>query len=116
MFSIAYLWHILELGNCLGIRDEGKSSAAFDNAANVRDACLLGQIAQDEQESMVVMTTMSLRGERDRRIAARLSIPYSLVNIPIEIVVRGVGDQRAKANGQGEEDLSDSCIPHERIQ
>lgn len=49
MFSIAYLWHILELGNCLGIRDEGKTSAALDHAANVRDACLLGQIAQDAE-------------------------------------------------------------------
>lgn len=44
-----YLRHILELGNGLGIRNEGESGAALHHAADVRDARLAGQIAQNAE-------------------------------------------------------------------
>lgn len=44
-----YLWHILELGNGLRVRDECQPGAALDHAANVLDARLPGQITQDAE-------------------------------------------------------------------
>lgn len=47
MFSIAYLWHIFKLGNGLWIGDECQAGAALHHAANIRNARLFGQIAQN---------------------------------------------------------------------